>query len=348
LLEAALSAWAGARADRRLVSRFARRRLAGLLAARWLPEEAQLVIAPSLAARRVFAAAARRGASCVLVEDLPGIRGLHLDLDRAAARQPGDAFLRRFRAPPRIVAAQEAERALAQLLLVRSRHALEERLAAGFDRECVLPLPEPPRPESSRGGRGPDAARGKPPLPAGPPGPAAHRPTLLLAGLATARSGLEQALDAAARIPGAVLLVREGEGAPRDLLRRPGVRRASAGEREGLEGVDVVLAPALCEGHPPEVRAAAAAGVPVVATRRAAGFVDLARAGREVEPGDAEGLWRAACDVLGAHPVPGQPKVPEAFGWPAVIARLEQLLLTASGDGRAAAPRASLHARGSP
>jgi len=280
-LEALLPIWSGSRAERLLISRFARRLAAGRLAARWLPRGARAVIAPSLAARRVFAAS--RGAARILVEDLPSLRTLHDDLDRASARQPGAPFLRRYRASASILAAQESERVLADALLVRSRFAKNERVAGGFVPERVLPLMEMP-------------ARG---TPAGATDRTGRFPVLLLAGLATERNGLTQALAAAAGIP-ATLLVRPGEGTPADLLDRPAVRASTAEERERLAGVDLVLAPALCESHAPEVVVAAAAGVPAAATLRAAGFVDLASAGHEVVPGDASDLLRAARELLAA------------------------------------------------
>lgn len=281
-LEALLGIWSGSRAERLLVSRFARRLAAGRLAARWLPRGARAVIAPSLAARRVFAAS--RGAARILVEDLPSLRTLHDDLDRASARQPEAPFLHRYRAPAAILAAQESERALADALLVRSRFAKNERVAAGFVPERVLPLMDSAAISTAA------AATDR----------TGRLPVLLLAGLATERNGLTQALTAATGIAGAALLVRPGEGTPADLLDRPAVRASTAEERQRLAGVDLVLAPALCESHAPEVVVAAAAGVPVVATLRAAGFVDLASAGREVVPGDAVDLLRAARELLAA------------------------------------------------
>jgi glycosyltransferase involved in cell wall biosynthesis len=84
------------------------------------------------------------------------------------------------------------------------------------------------------------------------------------------------------------LVVRPGEGMePADLLARPGVRVAAA---DVLDGIDLVVAPSWCESYPDEVARAAAAGLPVVATHRAAGFLDL----DEVAPGDADGLRAAA------------------------------------------------------
>jgi len=54
----------------------------------------------------------------------------------------------------------------------------------------------------------------------------------------------------------------------------------------------------MTQSNLPEVVIAAAAGVPVAATLRGAGFVDLASAGREVVLGDAADLLRAARELL--------------------------------------------------
>jgi hypothetical protein len=117
---------------------------------------------------------------------------------------------------------------------------------------------------------------------------------VLLAGLATARSGVHEAVQALAGRPDLALLVRLGEGAEPDLLRRPNVVAMRGNPLRTLEAVDLVLAPAWCETYPVEVLVAEAAGIPVIGTRRAAGFAPLAA---EVAPGDAAGL-RAAIDRL--------------------------------------------------
>ena len=65
-----------------------------------------------------------------------------------------------------------------------------------------------------------------------------------------------------------------------------------------LAGVDAVIAPAPCESYPAEVPRAAVLGIPLIATRRAAGPVDLLTAGAEVEPFDVEGLIAAIRRVL--------------------------------------------------
>ncbi len=178
----------------------------------------------------------------MLVLDVPLLRALHRDLDRAAERWPDRAFLRRFRAPSWAIARQEAERVMADLVLVRGAYAHALCLADGVPeaRLARLPLPTPP------------------PLPAPPalPPPAAPTGRVRLAGLAAARHGVDTAL-AAARALGLELVVRIGEGTePADLARRFGVSTRGG-------PVDAILCPAVCETYPDELRAT---GVPVVAS----------------------------------------------------------------------------------
>jgi glycosyltransferase involved in cell wall biosynthesis len=125
-------------------------------------------------------------------------------------------------------------------------------------------------------------------------------PKLLLAGPPCGRSGVEEAVAAVEALDGATLLVRPSADAtePATLLRHPAVRLATPAEIHELSGVDVVVAPAPCESYPAEVTLAAARGVPVVATRQAAGAVDLAHAGAEVQPHDAAGLCEAVRRIL--------------------------------------------------
>ncbi len=271
-VEALARLWSRDRTDRAMLARFALRRMVGELAARWLPSDCDAVIAPSLTARHTFATAARRNVATLLVEDVPTLRALHADLDAAAVRHPDALFLKRFRASPAVIAEQEAERVLARHVLVRGHHARDLLGDRGTD--GVLDLP------GSVGARIIAARDGGP-------------KRVLLAGLAAARHGTFEALDALRELP-VELLVRAGEGnEPRDLLSRPRVRSSTREERETLAGVDVVIAPSWCESHAPEVALAAAMGVPVVATRRGAGLVDLGRAGVEVAPGDAAALAAA-------------------------------------------------------
>jgi hypothetical protein len=121
---------------------------------------------------------------------------------------------------------------------------------------------------------------------------------VLLAGSAAARHGVHEALAAIDGIEDATLWVRPGEGMePRDLLSRNRVRVAPSELHARVQNADVVLAPAWCESYPPEVPLAAAMGIPVIATDRAAGWVDLDRAGACVSRGDV-GAIRAAIESL--------------------------------------------------
>ena len=245
VLRAAIDAWAAAEVRRR---------------------RPRLVIAPSLAARRTFAAARAAGAATVLVLDVPLLRALHRDLDRAAERWPERAFLRRFRAPSWAIARQEAERVMADLILVRGAYAHALCLADGVPVARLARLPLRP-------------AR---PLPA----PAAPTGRVRLAGLAAARHGVDTAL-AAARALGLALAVRIGEGSePADLARRPGVVT-------GEGPADAIICPAICETYPDEVRAS---GVPVIASPMAS--VD----GAGPDPYDADAFADSIRIALAARP----------------------------------------------
>lgn len=283
--EGALRAWAGTRTDRTLRARFALRALVDHLAARWISGHGaaiSAVVAPSCAAWRSFAAAARRGARTFLLEDLPGIRALHADLDRAARAHPRCAFLHRFRASRGVIVRQEAERALAGHVIVRGRHARAQHTSAGREAARILELVLP----ASIPGSAQPADRA-------PPGPDSR---IFLAGLAAARHGTNEALAAIEARPHITLLVRPGEGMePADLLAHPRVAACTEAERRRLHGVRAVIAPTWCEAYTGEVAAAAAAGVPVIATQRGAGFATLAA---EIPPGDARALGSALDRVL--------------------------------------------------
>ena len=86
-----------------------------------------------------------RDVRTALVVDRPWLRQLNADLDRAAAAQPGDALLRRFRAPRAAIVRQEHERALADHVVVRGRYAAEVCTSDGvaLDRLVALPAPAP-------------------------------------------------------------------------------------------------------------------------------------------------------------------------------------------------------------
>jgi hypothetical protein len=269
--------WARDYTDRRMRIRFARRALIDRMAARWLPRSARMVIAPSGAAERVFALARARGCETRLVHDLTCMRELHEDLDEAARRYPECGFLRRFRAPRALLTRQETERVLADRVMVRGAYAARLLQTRGVPGDRIERIPQPPerRPASPR---------------------VPTQGTLLLAGLAAARGGTNEALQALERRPHLTLLVRPGEGTePRRLLSHPQVRIATRREREELDGVQAVLAPSWCESHAVEVPLAAALGVPVIGTARALGDVVAAHT---IEPGDSYALG-LAIDALG-------------------------------------------------
>ncbi len=253
LLEGLFRLWAGSDTGRNLQIRFWMRRWLGWILR--LPIGTEGVTAPSLAAREPFA---RCKGKRTLVLDLPLLRELHADLDRAAVRHPESAFLHRFRAPAEVVARQEAELVLADEVVVFG-HYVSELLSRRGIRCLEFPHPTQPPIVTCHG-------------------------DVLLAGLATARNGACEALALLERCPDLRLRVRGGEGAEASLLAHPRAIQSSS-----LEGVRMVLAPAWVESYPVEVRQAAALGIPVVATRRAAGFAQV----KVVEPGDVEALVAA-------------------------------------------------------
>lgn len=268
LAEAALRLWTRAQTERTLFGRFMLRAAVDWLAARYiLRERPSEVVAPSCAARRSFAAARAIGARTVLVEDLADLRGLHEDLDHAARAHPECRFLRNYRAPAKILARQETERLLADELFVRGRHAWSARVRMGFPAAQLRRI-EPRAFQPLTRSRG--------------------RNQLLLAGLAAARHGTVEALAALAARPDATLFVHGGPGTePDGLLQHPRVRRHTN------EPVSCVLAIAWCESYPSDVPAAAAAGIPIIATQRAAGFTETI----EVPPGDALAVARALAQL---------------------------------------------------
>ena len=279
LAQAAARWWAGAAVDRRYRVSFAERALVDVWAARRLARRVatpRVVVAATGAALRTFAVAASRGARTALVADLPWLRALHADLDRAATALPARAFLRRFRAPREAIVRQEMERAAADHVAVRGHYAASLCIAAGVEPARLAALP----------GASPRAAPTAPLV-------AGTERAIVLAGLASARAGVDVALAARDAVPGLTLRVRTGDGTePRDLLGRPGVEAIADGAG-AWRGVLAVVAPAWCESYPAEVEAAAARGVPVIATRAAAGFTPAAL----IPPGDAAGLAAAIARV---------------------------------------------------
>lgn len=280
--EGLLRAWVRGRTDRDMTARFAVRRAVDIWAARWLRRirrRPRAILAPSLAARTTLATANQLGVAGFLLEDMPDIRGLHRDLDRALARHPECSFLARYRAPGSLLARQEVERVLADGVAVRGYHARRQRQAAGMPGRAVSDLPRARQQIPARSTSGPGG------------GPI----RVLLAGLAAARHGTVEALAAIAARPDIELVVRPGEGLePRDLLTRPQVRPATAEELATLRGIHAVIAPALCESYPRALEMARERGLPTVATRRAAGFSTPTRI---VAPGDIDDLRQALDDI---------------------------------------------------
>ena len=227
-----------------------------------LPAGTAEVLAPSLAALEVFAAARRQGATCTLLADLPDLARLHLGLDDAAARWPGCDFLHNHRASPAVVARQAAEWRNADQVWVRSRFAAAQLRALRFPTG-------PARVIRAYGGPW----------------------TVRLAGLATARNGAAEALAALERLPGVRLAARLGDGAWPDALR--GHPRVVPADRP----CHLLGAPSWVETGDAEVEAAARAGVPVVATERGAGWTTATI----VPCGDVEALVQATRHALFGH-----------------------------------------------
>lgn len=244
--DAVLRAWAGDRTDRRYHSEFLLRYVIDAWAARQVRlRKPNVVIATSLAARETFSAAREIGARCVLALDLPLLRPLHRDLDRAAAHWPERAFLRRYRAPSWAIARQEVERVLADLILVRGPYARALCVEDGLPASRLACLPAAPASTIAA--------------------PATRTGRIRLAGLAAARHGVDTALAAAHQL-GLELVVRTGEGTePADLASRPGV---TASDDPSRIACDAIICPAICETYAPELRAI---GIPVVASAMASG-----------------------------------------------------------------------------
>jgi hypothetical protein len=272
-----LRAWARTDTARSYTAELARRIAIDAWAAREvMRRRPRVVIAGSLAARRTFAAARAIGARCVLALDLPLLRALHHDLYRAARAWPTRAFLRRFRAPTWAIARQEAERALADLILVRGAYAHALCIADGVRDDQLARLPDQPAPTVAP--------------------PAASSPRtgrIRLAGLAAARHGIDTALMAA-RALGTTLVVRTGEGTePADLAHLPGVAVDDG-------PVDAIICPAICETYAPELRTS---GVPVIASP----FASADGAGPD--PYDADAFAAAIATAATAAPA-APPAVP--------------------------------------
>jgi hypothetical protein len=281
----AASVWASGRDDRTIATRFTLGAQLDRLAAQWLSPDAEVVYAPSFCARRTFAEARKRRGPrvvCHLVEDVPDLRQLNADLDIAAAAHPDAPSLRRYRATPRQIAAQESERESADVVHVRSRFVQDLQLRADLASGHVRTFGDPPVVAPRRHVD-------------------TNAPTILLAGSATARAGTYEAVHALDALSSATLLVKVGDALePGDLLAHPRVRAIDA-VGGPFERIDAVIAPSWTEVHLPELPHAAFRGIPIVATSRAAGVIDLDQAGASVEPGDADGLVSAVQKVLAAY-----------------------------------------------
>jgi len=236
LVDLAIRAYARGQTDRRYLAEFARRVARDAWTARDVRRtRPERVVAHSLAARRTFAAAKSVGARTVLVLDLPLFRALHRDLDHAAAVWPDRAFLRRFRAPSWAIARQEAERVLADVILVRGPYARSICIADGIAPQRLAAQPA------------------KPPRVVAPPAQPTNR--IRLAGLAAARHGIDTALEVA-RLTGKTLVVRIGDGTEPANLRDLGVATDDG-------PVDAIICPAICEAYAPELEIT---GIPVIAS----------------------------------------------------------------------------------
>ena len=267
--------------DKIFQSQFGLRQAASIWAARTSEVQgATCILAPSLSARRPFAA--NSSAEAVLLLDLPLFRTMHEDLDRAAAAHPDCAFLRRYRAPGWAIVEQECEIAMANRIVVRGRFAQQELIKLGVPPERITMAEVPHTRVRPRRTRVPGELH------------------VLLPGLAAARHGTEQVLAALNARPWLRIALRPGEGAePASLIKHPQVRLAHAAS---LCEVDALLAPSLCEAYFPEVRIAAASGIPVIATMRAAGAVPHEDLTIEL-PSNVQRCLACALDALhGAEP----------------------------------------------
>lgn len=279
VVQQVLRLWSRRQTHRQMSARFAGRSMADGWAANKLDLRITQVSAPSLAALRTFARARTLGIRTVLLQDLPCLRRLHHDLDRAVQAHPTCVFLKRYRAHPSMVVKQEREWVLADEIWVRSSFAMDVLQESGVRQEKLRLWP-----------RVPDHSM---PTSSFVPNAAIH---VLLAGSAAARHGTVEALAALAGFPQITLLVRPGEGLePASLLQSNQVRIATTQEFDQLQGVHAVFAPAWCESDLPEVQRAQQQHIPVIATRQGAG-AHLSPI--LIQPGDAVGLAQALQSIV--------------------------------------------------
>lgn len=270
LLDAALTRLGADRPTLQYPLAHHRRVALGHLAARALPRRPAAVIAPCFAAAPFFAAARDRGARTMLVHDWPDLAALHADLDAAAARHPDDPWLKRFRPPARWIAEQRSERHLADHIIVQSRYAAGRITADGI----------------------PAARLALPTVPHAAPIPRAGRQILLI-GRGAARGGAHEALALLDRRPDLRLVGRLGTAALPTLRSHP---RFTAVDAIPWPDIAAALAPGWVEACPSAVVEAAARGVPIIATDRAAGSLPAERY-RPIEPGDVDAMLSALADA---------------------------------------------------
>lgn len=263
-VELAARAWAGTKTDRTLHARFVFRRVLGEWAARQSSlASADSIVAPSCAARAVFAAAPK--AKKILLLDMPGLRTLHEDLDLAAALNASSAYLHRYRAPDWVLVNQEVEWQLADEIHVRGRFVRDLLMARGVPAQKIHFLSE--RSE----------------LPVGRKTRAEGAPVrVLLAGLASARYGTHELLSALQDRPWLEIFARSGEGCePAAFVSHP---RVFAATKESIAEVDAVIVPSFCETYLPELRLAKASGIPVIATVRGSAHMPASELFAELTP----------------------------------------------------------------
>lgn len=258
LLELASRLYTRNHIDRGIATRLATRRAVDRAVAFGLQKRGSgaraTVVAPTLCARRTFAAAHRIGMACVLLEDLPDLRSLATTLDDWATLFPDCPLLRNHRARRGSLVDQCAERELADTIVVRGGHAWN-RLCGRFGaRLCGAARVV-----------GDTCKR-----------PAIRSDTVLVAGPAIGRSGTAMLADLAERSPHLSFAVQAGRHLePTRLFEHPRIRAATKAERH-LDGVGVVASLSGVECNPSELLTAVQRGVPVVGTGASTGQLEVA------------------------------------------------------------------------
>jgi hypothetical protein len=274
LAELAIRAWARGQTPRMLGGRFALRRALSHWFARCASrlDSTNVIIAPSLAARRVFASRPR--SHKILWLDFPCLRQLHYDLNEHAKRHPESRYLHRYRAPDHVVIDQEVEWELADAIVVRGAYAWECLLRSGVPEEKLIKL----KPRQSFA----------PPMEQGTMRSPSGYIHIALAGIAGARHGGYELLKLLDSRPCLVAHLRFGEGSePSALAQHPQVLPISD---SSWEQIDALVALSCCEGYFSEIARAQALGLPIIGTREALAW---AKADRIVDLNDSETLARA-------------------------------------------------------